>query len=90
MAEQPLIIDPASILDMTDDRHVEFSGEVDGERRDFAVSYDTLEALDGAAPDAGPVAAFTRHQAAIAAAAVRSLGRDLDQERVVVSESDLD
>jgi len=89
MADPTLSIDPATILDHVDARRVEFSAEVDGERREFAVLYDLLEALDGASPEQGPVAAFRRHLPAIEAAAAAALARDTDQERVVVSENDL-
>jgi len=89
MADQNLTIDPATILDNVDARRVEFSAEVDGEPCDFAVLYDVLEALDGALPEQGPVAALRRHQAAIQAAAAAALARDGDQDRVVVSENDL-
>ena len=89
MAEPRLSIDTISLLDNVDARRVEFSAEVDGERRDFAVLYDVLEALDGAAPDQGPVAAVGRHREAIEAAALSALARDTDQDRVMVSENDL-
>jgi len=89
MTEQTLLIDPATILDNVDARQVEFAGEVDGERRDFAVLYDVLEALDGVSPEQGPVAALRRHQQAIATAATSALARDTDQAIVVVSENDL-
>jgi hypothetical protein len=89
MADDRLSIDAASLFDNSDARTVEFSGEVDGELRDFAAQYDLLEALDGAAPDAGAVAAARRHLPAIAEAALRALARDVDADRVTVSENDL-
>jgi hypothetical protein len=83
-------LDPATLLDNVDARQVEFSAEVDGEMRDFAVLYDVLEALDGPSPEQGPVAAFRRHQATVERAAASALARDGDQDRVIVSENDLD
>jgi len=85
-----LSLDAPTLFDDVDARTVEFSGEIDGERHDFAVQYDLIEALDGAAPDDGAIAAFERHREAIETAATVALARDPDQERVVVSENDLD
>jgi len=85
-----LSIDAATLFDDVDARTVEFSGEIDGERYDFALQYDVIEALDGSAPDDGAIMAFERHRDAIEKAATTALARDPDQDRVVVSENDLD
>lgn len=84
-----LSINTATLFDNADARQVEFSAEVDGEPRDFAVRYDALEALDGAQPDTGAVAAVRRHLDAVGAGAAVALARDVDQERVIVTENDL-
>jgi hypothetical protein len=88
MAER-LFIHPATLSDDPGARTVEFSGEIEGERYDFTLHYDVIEALDGTAPDDGAIAAFNRHRDAIAEAATRALARDPDQDRVTVSENDL-
>jgi len=89
MADDRLLIDAASVFNNADARAVEFAGEIDGERRDFALLYDVLEALDGAAPDADAAAAFGRHRDTIARAGTAALARGSDAERVTISENDL-
>ena len=89
MAEDRLTIDTATILDNADEHRVEFSAEVSGERYDFAVLYDVLEALAAEVPVSEPVAIFQRHRARIERLGVVALARDPDQVRVVISENDL-
>ncbi|GGB24364.1 hypothetical protein GCM10011380_12390 [Sphingomonas metalli] len=89
MAADRLTIDPASVFDDIDARTVEFDAIVDEERRAFAVQYDVLRALSGDEPADRAVALFQHHADRIAEAAAVALARDIDQERVIVSENDL-
>ena len=77
-----LSIDDATLFDDVDARTVEFPGDIGSDRFDFALQYDALEALDGAAPDDGAIAALERHRDAVEAAATAALARDADQDRV--------
>lgn len=90
MAEDRVTIDPATLFDNPGDRQVEFSGTASGERYDFAVQYDVLEALGAQVPDGDAVALFQRHADTLAVAAGRALARFPDVDRVTVSETDLD
>ena len=85
-----LEIDNASIFDNEEERQVEFSGEVDGDEHQFAVQYDVLEALSGDAPDGDALETFRTFVDPITDAALSALGRNSDQELVLVSENDLD
>ena len=88
MAEDRVTIDTASILDNIDERQVEFIGEASGERYQFALRYDVLEALVGEVPS-DPVPLFQRHVARVQTLAADALARDPDQETIVISENDL-
>ncbi|MBI0476489.1 DUF1488 family protein [Sphingomonas sp. MA1305] len=88
MAESHVTIDTATVFDNVDERQIEFAGEASGERYDFALRYDVLEALAGAVPT-DPLPVFQLHSAAAERAATAALARDPDQERIVVSENDL-
>jgi hypothetical protein len=90
MAEDRLTIDAATIEDNTDQRQVEFDAEVSGERYRFALQYDVLEALAAATPVGDAGAIFRAHSETIAIIGVRALARDGDQERITISENDLD
>ncbi|MFD1787792.1 hypothetical protein ACFSC3_09415 [Sphingomonas floccifaciens] len=89
MADNDLTIHPASIFDNPTDRRVEFRGEVDGETRDYGVTYSVLEALTGSIPDR-PAMAFGAVQDAVARAALAALARADAEDVIVVSERDLD
>jgi len=90
MAEDTVTIDPLTLEDNSDERRVEFEGEVSGTRYQFAVQYDVLEALSAGAPDSDAVALVRQHSGTIASLGVVALARDPDQEIVVISENDLD
>jgi len=90
MAAPTLDIDNSSLLDNIDERQVEFTAEVDGDEYQFAVQYDVLEALTGDAPDGDALDIFNRFVDPISDAALAALGRDSDQDMIVVSENDLD
>ena len=90
MAEDAVTIDTLTLEDNSDQRQVEFEGEVSGTRYQFAVQYDVLEALSTVAPDTDAVALVQQHADTIASLGVVALARDPDQEIVVISENDLD
>ena len=91
MAADRLRIDHLSILNNVFDRQVEFAGEIDGERRQFAAKHEVLEALSGGIPDDGMnvVAVFRALEGAITDAALVSLARNGDQDVVTISGNDL-
>lgn len=90
MAEDRVTIDDNTLLDNIGDRQVEFSGEASGDRYDFAVQYDVLEALSARIPSDDAVAIFQHYAADIERAAARALARYNDVGRVVVSGNDLE
>ncbi|MBO9624498.1 MAG: DUF1488 family protein [Sphingomonas sp.] len=90
MAEDRVTIDWTTLLDNIGDRQVEFSGEASGERYDFAVQYDVLEALSAQAPDGDAVALAQRHRDELEKAAGRALARFDGIGRTIVSGNDLD
>ncbi|MBB5709022.1 DUF1488 family protein [Sphingomonas xinjiangensis] len=90
MAEDRVTIDNNTLLDNVGDRQVEFSGEASGERYDFAVQYDVLEALSARIPSDDAVAIFQQHSSEIERAAARALARYNDTGRVIVSGNDLE
>jgi hypothetical protein len=61
MAEDSVTIDTLTLEDNSEQRRVEFEGEVSGARYQFAVQYDVLEALSTVAPDTDAVALFQQH-----------------------------
>lgn len=90
MAEDRVTIDWNSVLDNLDDRQVEFSGEASGDRYDFAVQYDVLEALSARMPDGDGAALLQQQAEAVSVAAGRALARGNGIGRITVSGSDLD
>ena len=71
MAEDRVTIDLATLLDNIGDRQVEFTGEASGERYDFAVQYDVLEALSTRIPDGDGAALVQLHEDEISRAAAK-------------------
>jgi len=90
MAEDRVTIDWDTLLDNIGERQVEFSGEASGERYDFAVQYDVLEALAARVPDGDGAAMVQLHRGAIERAAARALARFDGIGRTIVSGSDLE
>jgi ABC-type xylose transport system substrate-binding protein len=90
MAEDRVTIDTDTLLDNIGDRQVEFSGEASGDRYDFAVQYDVLEALSARIPDGDGAAIFQQHADEIARAAARALARSDLIGRITVSGNDLE
>ena len=90
MPASQLEIDDASVFDNIDAEQVEFSGEVDGDEREFVVQYDVLEALSGDPPEGDAQDTFNRFSDAIVEAALTALARNPDANPVIVSENDLE
>ena len=90
MPASQLEIDDASVFDNEDAEQVEFSGEVDGDERDFVVQYDVLEALSGDPPEGDAHDTFNRFVDTIVEAALSALARNPDANPVIVSENDLE
>ena len=90
MAEDRVTIDNNTLLDNVGDRQVEFAGEASGDRYDFAVQYDVLEALSARIPSDDAVAIFQHHSSDIEQAAARALTRYNDVGRIIVSGNDLE
>lgn len=90
MAEDRVTIDFETLLDNSGDRQVEFAGSASGERYDFAVQYDVLEALAGQAPDGDGATLLRLHGDTIAIAAGKALARGRGIGRIIVSGNDLD
>jgi hypothetical protein len=90
MPATQLEIDDASVFDNIDAEQVEFTGEVDGEEREFVVQYDVLEALSGDPPEGDAQDTFNRFADTIVEAALSALARTPDANPVIVSENDLE
>ena len=90
MAEDRVMIDRTTLLDNIADRQVEFSGSASGDRYDFAVQYDVLEALSTRIPDGDAARIAEKHIDALEVAAGRALSRSDGIDRVIVSGNDLD
>ncbi|MDT8760480.1 hypothetical protein MZO42_17400 [Sphingomonas psychrotolerans] len=90
MAEDRVTIDLATLLDNIGDRQVEFAGEAGGDRYDFAVQYDVLEALSTRVPDGDGAALVQVHEDEISRAAARALARFDGIGRTIVSGNDLE
>lgn len=90
MAEDRVTIDDDTLLDNIDARQVEFTGEASGDRYDFAVQYDVLEALSARVPNGDGLALVQQHRGAIEQAAGRALSRGDGIGRTIVSGNDLD
>ena len=56
-----LEIDRASLTDNDIARQVEFTAELDGDERDFAVKYSVLKELSGDEPDGEPASGGSDH-----------------------------
>jgi hypothetical protein len=90
MAEDRVTIDFNTVLDNIGDHQVEFTGEASGDRYDFAVQYDVLEALSARVPDGDGVALLQQYRDDVERAAGRALARFDGIGRTVVSGNDLE
>ena len=83
-------IDQASIIDNDVEKQVEFTAEVDGDERDFAVKYAVLKELSGDEPEDDALEMFERFSDEIADAAPGAANRQPSANVVIIDASDLE
>ena len=86
----PLTIDHDSLIDNDRERQVEFTAEVGGDDRDFAVKYEVLKELSGDEPENDALELFERFSDDILDACAEAAERRSTADLVVVTESDLE
>jgi hypothetical protein len=85
-----LEIDQASVTDNDVTQQVEFTAEVDGEDRDFAVKYAVLKELSGDEPDEDALEMFERFGEEIADICVEAALSRPTANVVVIDADDLE
>ena len=85
-----LEIDQASLTDNDIARQVEFTAELDGDERDFAVKYSVLKELSGDEPDSDALEVFERFSDEIVDVCVDAALQRPSAPVVVVDEGDLE
>jgi hypothetical protein len=85
-----LEIDQDSIMNNDVARQVEFTGEIDGEEREFAVRYAVLKELSGDEPEEDALEMFERFSDEIADICVEAAAQRPSANVVVVDEGDLE
>lgn len=86
----PITIDHDSLIDNDRERQVEFTAEVGGDDRDFAVKYEVLKELSGDEPENDALELFERFSDDILDACAEAAERRSTADLVVVTESDLE
>ena len=85
-----LEIDQASVTDNDVARQVEFTAEIDGDDRDFAVKYDVLKELSGDEPEDDALELFERFSDEILDACAEAAARQPSANVVTIDEGDLE
>ncbi len=85
-----LAIDQASLTDNDIARQIEFTAELDGDERDFAVKYAVLKELSGDEPDADALELFERFGDEIADVCVDAALQRPSANVVIIDEGDLE
>ena len=85
-----LEIDQASLTDNDISRQVEFTAEIDGDERDFAIKYSVLKELSGDEPDTDALEVFERFSDEIIDVCVDAALQRPSASVVVVDEGDLE
>jgi hypothetical protein len=85
-----LEIDQASLTDNDIARQVEFTAEIDGDERDFAIKYSVLKELSGDEPDTDALEVFERFSDEIIDVCVDAALQRPSASVVVVDEGDLE
>lgn len=85
-----LEIDQASIADNDVTRQVEFTAEIDGDERDFAVKYAVLKELSGDEPENDALELFERFSDEIAGICADAAAERPSASLVIIDESDLE
>ncbi len=83
-------IDQASVTDNEVARQVEFTAEIDGDERDYAVKYELLKELSGDDPDDDALELFERFSDEIADTCTEVAARDPSATVVTVDKDDLE
>lgn len=86
----PITIDHDSLIDNDRERQVEFTAEVAGDDRDFAVKYEVLKELSGDEPENDALELFERFSDEILDACAEAAERRSTADLVVVTETDLE
>jgi hypothetical protein len=84
-----LEIDQASLTDDDVERQVEFTGEIDGDERDFAVKYAVLKELSGDEPENDALEIFERFSDEIVDVCVEAALQKPSANVVIIDEGDL-
>ena len=85
-----LVIDQNSLTDNDHERQVEFTAEIDGDERDFAIKYSVLKELSGDEPDTDALEVFERFSDEIIDVCVDAALQRPSASVVVVDEGDLE
>ncbi|MEG3089184.1 DUF1488 family protein [Sphingomonas sp. PB4P5] len=85
-----LEIDQASITDNHIARQVEFTGDLDGDERDFAVKYSVLKELSGDEPEADALEMFERFSDEIVDVCIEAALQRPSATVVAIDEGDLE
>lgn len=86
----PLKIDQDTLTDNDRERQVEFTAEIDGDDRDFAVKYAVLKELSGDEPEDDALELFERFSDEIVDVCVEAAAQRPTASLIVISESDLE
>jgi len=89
MASQ-IELDQASVTDNDVARQIEFTAEINGDERDFAVKYAVLTELSGDEPEADALELFERFGDEIMDICVDAAGRQPSADVVTIDEVDLE
>ena len=85
-----LEIDQASLTDNDVAQQVEFTAEIDGDERDFAVQYGVLKELSGDEPDDDALELFERFSDEIAEMCAEAASRHPNANLVTIDEGNLE
>ena len=85
-----LVIDQASLTDNDRQKQVEFTGEIDGDDRDFAVKYAVLKELSGDEPEDDALELFERFSDEIVDVCAEMATAKPNAALIVVDEDDLE
>ena len=85
-----LVIDQASLTDNDRQKQVEFTGEIDGDDRDFAVKYAVLKELSGDEPEDDALELFERFSDEIVDVCAEMAAAKPNAALIVVDEDDLE
>jgi hypothetical protein len=85
-----LRIDHDSLIDNDRERQVEFTAEVNGDDRDFAVKYAVLKELSGDEPEDDALELFERFSDELSDVCVEAAAQQPSASLIVISERDLE